>query len=307
MALHVDSSQYLFPSGACFGEDNLVLHARATRHVVEDFSGPLSIKTVMRGQVGWTVEGRALVIHPHTFLILHDGERYSMSIDETHPVETCCIFFRRGYVEGIVQDMTTPLVDSLDSPDRTAPHLFFPARLHVDAGGFRQRVWSLALRYQEELQPSGLDEDLITLSVTLVSLQEQLAAQIERVPAAKAATRTELFRRLQVAREYVHGHASEPVSLADVAREAHVSPYHLHRVFTRVYGVTLHRYITRLKLQRAYELLQHGRSVTESALEVGFSSVSSFSRLFRGHFGVPPSQVAGNSQDRISPQRQGAL
>ena len=44
--------QYLFPAGAQFGSDNLVLRATARRHVVTEFAGPLSIKSVERGR--WT-------------------------------------------------------------------------------------------------------------------------------------------------------------------------------------------------------------------------------------------------------------
>jgi AraC family transcriptional regulator len=55
-------SQFLFPNGAHFGTDNLVLHAKARRHVVEEFSGPLSIKTVLKGEVSWIVDHRCLTL-----------------------------------------------------------------------------------------------------------------------------------------------------------------------------------------------------------------------------------------------------
>src|SRR5207302_7515948 len=56
--------QYLFPASAKIGGDNLVLHAIARRHVVNDFSGPLSIKSVIRGEVNWIVDGRHLHVDP---------------------------------------------------------------------------------------------------------------------------------------------------------------------------------------------------------------------------------------------------
>src|SRR5690349_878444 len=73
---------YLFPLGAQFGADNLVLHARAKRHKVTDFAGPLSIKTVVEGRVVWRVDGRDLAVDPSSFLVLGDGQKYSMDIDD---------------------------------------------------------------------------------------------------------------------------------------------------------------------------------------------------------------------------------
>lgn len=282
--------QFLFPAGAVFGRHNLVLHASARRHIVNDFAGPLSIKSVIRGEVGWTVGGRNLIVDSSTFLVLQNGERYSMNIDSLRPVETCCVFFRSGFVEGIAQDATTPLEASLDSPWRSAGGLQFLSRIHVDTrGAVLPQMWSLAERCRHELQPSGFEEDFLTLSERLLLLYKQIKSQVSRVPAIKSSTREELFRRLQIAREYLHGNLHTRVSLDDVAREACISPYHLHRSFKRVFRLTPHAYLTKLRLERARALLQVGNTALETTLELGFASPSAFTRLFRAHYGVPPS------------------
>jgi len=61
---------YLFPEGSRLGADNLVLHAAARRHKLDELAGPLSIKTVIRGEVGWRVQGREIVVDPMAFLVL---------------------------------------------------------------------------------------------------------------------------------------------------------------------------------------------------------------------------------------------
>ena len=96
---------HLFPNGSRIGSDNVVLHASARKHKVEHFPGPLSIKSVIRGQVSWIVEGRNLVVDPDSFLILNDGQKYSMDMDAPRPMETCCAFFQPGFVERVAQDM----------------------------------------------------------------------------------------------------------------------------------------------------------------------------------------------------------
>jgi AraC-like DNA-binding protein len=272
------------------GRDNLVLHASAKRHSVKDFPGPLSIKSVLHGEVTWIVEGRKLVIDSNTFLILNDGQTYSMELDAPRPIETCCAFFQQGFVERVAQDMTSPLQTSLDAPLREAPPLFFLSRLHTETkGGILARLRSLAERCSTQLQPSSFEEDFLILSQEITALQETIAAKIARVPAARKSTREELFRRLERAREFLHANVEEKVSLEDVAREACLSRYHLHRAFVATFQETPHGYLTALRLKRARSLLNRGSSVTEACMEVGFTSMSAFSRLFRAHFGVRPS------------------
>ncbi len=292
----VRPAQYLFPDGAQFGLDNLVLHAVGKRHVVNEFPGPLSIKSVIDGQVTWIVEGRNLVVDRDSFLVLNDGQRYSMNLDVPRPMETCCAFFSHGFVEQVAQDATTPLQASLDAPTRKPPFLNFLSRLHNDeSSSILPRLRSLAQRCSVGLQPSSFEEDFLLLSESLVMLYKEITTEISRVPAAKASTREELFRRLQLAREYIHGCAGEPVSLKHVAREACLSQYHLHRAFTRVFRQTPHAYLTTLRLERAHTFLRAGRTVTEACIEVGFSSPSSFSRLFSGRYGCSPSSVRKSS------------
>jgi len=284
--------QYLFPDGCQFGRDNLVLHASARRHRVESFHGPLSIKTVIDGQVTWIVDGRELVVDAGSFLILNDGQEYSMNLESPRPMETCCAFFRKGFVEQIAQDATTSLQASLDAPSREAPPLQFLARLHRDPKRvILSRLWTLAERCVEQLQPSSFEEDFLVLSKQLLTLYEEISSQVSRVPAAKASTREELFRRLQTAREYMHTSGDERVSLLRIAKEACLSPYHLHRSFRQVFRQTPHEYLTGIRLERARSLLTSGHTVIDACIEVGFTSTSSFSRLFRSHFGRPPSDI----------------
>jgi AraC-like DNA-binding protein len=283
---------YLFPEGSKLGEDNLVLHAVGRRHKVTEFPGPLSIKTVLRGEAAWIVAGRELVVDAASFLVLGDAEPYSMDMNSAVPVETCCVFFQRGFTERIAQDATTSLASSLDDPQRAAPPLGFLSRLHRDGGSpIRDRVQSAARRCEGQLQPSGAEEEFLVLARDLLLLYQQVRSQISRVPAAKAATRQELFRRLEAGREFLHARAEEPISLADTARAACLSAYHFHRAFTAVYEQTPHAYLTRLRLARAHAMLKTGASVTEACVASGFSSPSSFGRLFRSQYGMAPSAV----------------
>src|SRR5262245_302461 len=166
---------YLFPEGAKFRTDNAVLHGRARRYKVTDFPGPLSIKTVVSGAVGWTVGGREYIVDNTSFLVLGAGEKYSMDFDAPQVMETACIFFQNGFVERMAQDATTPVKASLDDPERIAPPLPYISRLHADPGQtIIQRVQTLASRCSGDLQPSSFEEDFLMISDSLLGLYEQI-------------------------------------------------------------------------------------------------------------------------------------
>jgi AraC-like DNA-binding protein len=81
-----------------------------------------------------------------------------------------------------------------------------------------------------------------------------------------------------------------PLTIEEVAREAAMSPFHFIRRFNSLFGHTPHQFRIRGQLDRAKHLLAFGNhSITDVCLEVGFSSLGSFSDLFARRVGVPPS------------------
>lgn len=97
-----------------------------------------------------------------------------------------------------------------------------------------------------------------------------------------------------------------PPTLAELAREVGRSPYHLSRMFSKEMGQTISQYLRGIRLDRAATLLRSGRfNVTETALEVGYSSLSHFSKAFAEHHSVNPYKFTAPETDssaRNSPQ-----
>ena len=101
----------------------------------------------------------------------------------------------------------------------------------------------------------------------------------------------ELFRRLCRSRDFLAAGFDQPLRLADAAREAFLSPYHYHRLFARSFGETPHEFLTRVRIDRAKELLAREQApVTEVCFAVGYESLGSFSSRFRARVGHSPSQ-----------------
>ncbi|HEY4244467.1 MAG TPA: helix-turn-helix domain-containing protein [Kofleriaceae bacterium] len=96
------------------------------------------------------------------------------------------------------------------------------------------------------------------------------------------------FRRVVRVREQIL--AGDDAAIATLAADAGLSPSRLIRVFAALFGTTPHQLRTQARLDRARERLAHGDDVTRVCMDVGFSSLGSFSALFTRWTGTPPSR-----------------
>jgi AraC-like DNA-binding protein len=103
--------------------------------------------------------------------------------------------------------------------------------------------------------------------------------------------RHDAFRRLCLSRDLLADvRAVDPPTVREVARLTGISDYHFIRQFEALFGTTPHQFRMQRRLELAKHLLAQGNlSVTEVGMEVGMSSLGSFSDLFAREFGVNPS------------------
>ncbi len=106
----------------------------------------------------------------------------------------------------------------------------------------------------------------------------------------RATTPPTYVQCVNLAIDYVVSHLGESLRLEEVSRAALLSPFHFHRVFRALVGMTLADFIKQRRFSKALFLMAHSRkqSLTQIALASGFSSSSDFSRCFKQRFGVPP-------------------
>jgi AraC family transcriptional regulator len=106
----------------------------------------------------------------------------------------------------------------------------------------------------------------------------------------------EVLKRL---RDYIVAHLDEPIEVAALANIAGRSSFHFSRVFTRSVGLTPHRYVVHLRLQRAIELVRDGRSsLVEIAAATGFADRSHLSRWMRRVHGASLTQLDHDPNSR---------
>jgi len=105
--------------------------------------------------------------------------------------------------------------------------------------------------------------------------------------------RNEYLLRLNRTIDYIQNNYSEELNLSKLARIACFSKYHFHRIFLSLTGETINDFVRRIRLEKSRERLKYdlGKSITEIALECGFSSSQNFAKAFRAQYGVTPSII----------------
>jgi AraC-like DNA-binding protein len=98
-------------------------------------------------------------------------------------------------------------------------------------------------------------------------------------------------QRIGAARDLMDADPGAQHSLWHLSSQVAMSPFLFARVFRELIGVPPHRYLIRLRLERARIALQSGMSVTEACYGAGFKNLSHFIRTFRKHFDCLPSRT----------------
>ena len=130
--------------------------------------------------------------------------------------------------------------------------------------------------------PDGSDDPLHKDEWVVHVLKEAIAA-----PPAPRARRS---RVVDLAKEFLHAHASDRVTLERIAAAVGVSPIYLTQEFKRSEGMPLYQFQLKQRLSRALHELPHCDDITGLALDLGFSSHSHFTAAFGSAFGVTPSR-----------------
>jgi len=121
------------------------------------------------------------------------------------------------------------------------------------------------------------------------------------VPGQNTHANSEYTQRINRVIDYLRLNLDRQVKLDELAKVACFSEFHFHRIFSAVSGETLNNFTNRLRLEKAARLLRYSeQSLTEIALDCGFSSSATFSRAFRSGYETSPSQFRKSGQVKKS-------
>lgn len=121
---------------------------------------------------------------------------------------------------------------------------------------------------------------------------------------ARARTSKVYQERINLAWTYIQNNLHRRISLEELASIACISPYHFHRIFTAYTGEPLDQYSKRLRLEKAANLLQkNATDITNIASRCGYDSPSAFSKAFKQHYQMSPSEFRHSQHAYIAQYR----
>jgi len=273
-------------------ESNFIIHARAKQY---HWSGPgaLSIKTFHGGKAVYEVGCGKHLVDENSYLVLNEGQSYSLTIDSPIETESFCFFFKENLAKEVYRSFTDTTSHLLEIPDEKAnrPIHFVEKNYSRNDDLFRHLLRLKETFVQKKVEKGWREEQFHILLERLLLIHRNIQLEMLQFPALRPATREELYRRLYRARDYAHATFTEDIGLEEMAKVACLSPNHFLRSFKHAFHQTPHQFLTRLRLESAKAMLVEGKqSVTEICFALGFESLGSFSSLFRKHFGMSPAQ-----------------
>ena len=160
------------------GDANVILAGNGRHHYVRDYPGPLSIKSVVRGNGTWSTHGSRFVLGADSILVLNNRQPYTILIDSPEPVRTFCLFFRDGLVEEAWRCHTRGAAELLDDHREEA-------RRRREVEGAVQRHAGIPLEAVEQLDEAGVDRVLVegaghVLDVVQEALQDGVVRRAAR-------------------------------------------------------------------------------------------------------------------------------
>lgn len=107
--------------------------------------------------------------------------------------------------------------------------------------------------------------------------------------------RETLQKRVQIANDimyYIYTHIDTNIDMDELSHDLHVSKFHMHRIFKDIFGKNIYESIKSIRLQKASNLLLTNKysTITDVAKMCGYSSQTSFLRVFKERFNMTPKQ-----------------
>lgn len=258
------------------------------------FNEDLTLKFVFSGSQSYQVNKKEFIVHPDCFLTINKGTNYESNIQSLNYVQSMSISFDSGFIHDMHRsyfNTTSYLLDNL-SDNRVKEYTFPETILPLKS--------NLAFNLQHlnrYIKNKGSDDHLLEeyLHHSYINYLEIFNLDIlqaqERLNCLKQHTKTEIIKRLNLAKDYIYCNYNQAIELKTIAEHSCLSVNHLLRTFKQAFGESPHQFLTKIRLKRANHLIKNSSyGINEIVTNVGFECSSSFIRLYKQHFQTTPAR-----------------
>jgi AraC family transcriptional regulator len=278
--------------------NNKIYSETTSNATYKNESQEFSIRVVFNGIERYNIGNRTLNVSPANFLIINEATVYNRQIYSAAPVQTLSVLYTSSFLRSFHHSFSSPDLLLLDDPFTIpqSPAPSFLETLYPFKGDMKFNLVHL-----KNLFNSGLTDDLLMseyLNHCLINFyriyNKEILQKSEQLKILNYQTRTELFKRLNNAKDYMLSNYDQAISLDEICKYACLSETHFFRSFKQVFHCSPHQYLIQLRLTQAKHLLKTTHyEVREIVNIVGFDCPSSFIRLFKDKFGITPGTYRG--------------
>lgn len=225
--------------------------------------------------------GQSYHLLPGEILIIPSGEMHALYAPETGKR-----FIFQFDVSGISQMKGYTSIQSLMTSGLHITKLSFP-QIYGD-------IYQILIQIRNEYFSSNEFRELAIYSHLInlfVSIGRNHINDMDLFPNTKSHKQQEYLQKFNDVLDYIDSHYTEELTLDDIADFSGFSKYHFTRLFKQYTDSTFYDYLSFRRIKSAEELLAKPElSITEIALQSGFSSISTFNRIFKQKKGCTPSE-----------------
>jgi len=273
------------------GKANLIAIINTSQIYYPKHNGTLSIKTVLNdGEEVYKTDEGTFLVDKDNYLILNHGQEYSSWIDTVKNTESFCLFFSGDFFYDVYNVLTKKEVRFLNESDPGFKELLFIEKLYD-----KDELINFLLKNIYHLIKTAnitkeyLEDVFCKIAEHLLYINYDIKSEIEEISAIRYSTRFEIFKRLNLARDFIYSNINKEIDLNSISAIASFSPYHFLRLFKQVFRETPHQYLMKIRVEKAKSMLLNTKlSITDISLDTGFDSPSHFSRIFRRYYDVSP-------------------
>ncbi len=236
----------------------------------------------IRGNVTYRIEGCTYELEPYDIILVRHNDIHKPDIDPTVPYERIIVYLSPGFLLAYRSD-SYDLSSCFQKSKEFHSHVLRIYSLE------KSSLYHTLSNLEYACTHDGYAKDLYCKVVFLeFMIQLNRAALTNRVKYLPPITGD---RRILDIMDYISGRLTEDITVEDIADACYVSRYHLMHLFKEETGYTLFAYITEKRLALARDLLKTGMPVTEVCFGCGFKNYSTFSRAYKKHFRISPSEA----------------
>lgn len=268
--------------GELFSSSIVAFRLKTTRLDVEPHTGGFSLKTAFSGSERYEFGDAVASVAPGDVMLVRQNETYRSSIRTPTVTDSFSLFFPYEFYERLSTDCRHRTLQRF--VDSGASNASFPV-----SRGFTTLLQHLAAQLERPTSSLMIEELVARLREAMGMHVEDVTESYSKITMSAGSRKADRLRRLMRAREMIHFGPGDRSTLAELAYEAGMSEFHFLRSFAEAFGTTPSRYLERIKIGRARDLLVASRlSVKSIADRSGYESVSAFCRAFRRATGMTP-------------------